>query len=1081
MMEDLTQKSSLSLTQENSESVYGQFDIQRPSRDDYTSTATPDDNQLPTQANPESLHSRYESARTESTALTYQEGDPRHIKVDFNMAPAQEVNELDESQDASFSVPHPIMTNHSYEPQTPAPPVNPFLKRGTVMNGHELFRATQPSSVGRPLETPASARPSPNVYTDFSSPPKRIRRMQSSPLPTCVEVETSPLQSSVRRLLSHSMSMDSPQVPVLRTSGIQSFDVGPREAIYEPRAYVSMAKSQERRTGGGNLHGSDHESDSDSDIEIVPRYRRRRTALRIQQELAAVRKKNPSSRTSSAPVPVEVPSTRTPEDEAYIAQFEDSNVEVTQQIENTQSQDDIIVDSQALPSLENPPSHVGALGMKEDMAFLPNSQPGAVNVLQPSLPPERVSPKRLESHTPTSSKGQSPGLDTVPETSPPPNKSTSPSGERLRPMGEIASFSFGEGEGDNLLDEIVGLTQDVDFEHTRTMQGSSPVAPRLHSRPSEIIAHLPVLTPAATRPNHISDVQPSQIAEDELESLDTHGNKQEEKPITHNTPNPNKILHYEDASNMPDNLSTNSITAEKAQTTVLMQEEVMDTDATSTMTYHRKESSIASPRSNLNSLRATQDKLVSADQVEGNGDALHTISSCLGTVQNDEKIDISKPTHDIDPSDGEALLEMMNDSHRAPSPSKALDNSKHNPSKDTQPAKSSIVTPRQPSRISKKSTSRSSKSRAASATSSSTIPRLSPLVNVETPGASSSNSKPRKRSAKRKSGVSVVAEEGITGLTRLSKRKSGSVVLGYQEPVAPPTRSSKRQSMARESSEDPLALPTSGTTLFANMAFAVSYVHQEKEREKVTQFVVENGGRILQDGFEVLFEPSKSDEDTELRLLATARGLGFTALIADEHSRRAKYMQALALGLPCISGLWVTSCVSKGRILDWSPYLLSAGMSSILRATKSRILSPYPAMNARLEDIISSRGQLLNDKAILFITGKTKVEIEKRKAYTFLARALGPARLSHTTDLQEARKMLNEADKDNQHPWNVLYVDVDEQKAKQVVFGPAVPSRKRKKGLDSVEESSTPAPKRIRVIADETMVQSLIMGQLMED
>jgi hypothetical protein len=330
---------------------------------------------------------------------------------------------------------------------------------------------------------------------------------------------------------------------------------------------------------------------------------------------------------------------------------------------------------------------------------------------------------------------------------------------------------------------------------------------------------------------------------------------------------------------------------------------------------------------------------------------------------------------------------------------------------------------------------------------------------------------------------------------RSTKRKPA--VKDDENPIA--TRASKRQSNAsctRESSADPLAYPSptlngiarikKPNKLFSRMAFAVSYVKQDKEKSYVTDMITEQGGRVLDDGFERLFEAtfiprsrlSAGDEETELTMTAAAKSFGFVALVADEHSRKAKYMQALALGLPCISGKWILTCVAKGEIVDWSPYLLCAGKSSFLgNAIRSRILARYSAIEAKFPGTLSSRDKLLNGKSILMVTNRS-IE-DARKAYVFLTRAMGPARIGQVSDHEQARKKLME---DNS--WDFLYVDKNEDVAEAALFGQSVPpslgSKKRKRGLVSADEDVGPAPKRIRVISDEVIIQSLILGQLME-
>jgi hypothetical protein len=272
------------------------------------------------------------------------------------------------------------------------------------------------------------------------------------------------------------------------------------------------------------------------------------------------------------------------------------------------------------------------------------------------------------------------------------------------------------------------------------------------------------------------------------------------------------------------------------------------------------------------------------------------------------------------------------------------------------------------------------------------------------------------------------------------------------------------------------------------MAFAISYVKQDKEKSYVASLITEQGGRILEEGFDKLFESASSsksrtqttDEDAELALSAIAKSVGFAALISDEHSRKAKYMQALALGLPCISGRWIITCATKGEVVDWTPYLLCAGQSSFLgNAIRSRTLTPYSAIGANFPEIFDSRKKLLNGKSILLVTGTGKAE-ETRKAYGFLTRALGPARVGQVVDNQQARKKLLE---DNS--WDLLYVDKNENAAEAAVFGAAGPassgSKKRKRGPTAADETTGPAPKKIRVISDEVMIQSLILGQFLDD
>ncbi|KAI7610448.1 hypothetical protein KC346_g8737, partial [Hortaea werneckii] len=278
----------------------------------------------------------------------------------------------------------------------------------------------------------------------------------------------------------------------------------------------------------------------------------------------------------------------------------------------------------------------------------------------------------------------------------------------------------------------------------------------------------------------------------------------------------------------------------------------------------------------------------------------------------------------------------------------------------------------------------------------------------------------------------------------------------------------KRTSHLREesvSSFDDVATRTGG--LFSGMAFAISFGSNEAEKSEVTRLIRRNGGLILETGFDELFEipdldgsgndaaplgrsTSKNKNPVEdgtegtdddggeegpkplLRLKPQYRDLGFAALIADKHSRRAKYMQALALNLPTLSARWVTDSLASASSssssaaatpheppttnnrrqdppssapLPWPTYLLAAGESAYLSgAIRSRLLSTtYPASTARLRDIIAHRPLLLQGDGVLIVApaatttggagGKNASQAwERRKAYAFLTLALGAGR-----------------------------------------------------------------------------------------
>ncbi|KAL1837124.1 hypothetical protein VTJ49DRAFT_4236 [Mycothermus thermophilus] len=328
------------------------------------------------------------------------------------------------------------------------------------------------------------------------------------------------------------------------------------------------------------------------------------------------------------------------------------------------------------------------------------------------------------------------------------------------------------------------------------------------------------------------------------------------------------------------------------------------------------------------------------------------------------------------------------------------------------------------------------------------------------------------------------------------------------------TRSASRS--GRRAAKSPTG---NASKLFENMAFAISFQSQrpgETNEEYTTRMnysariqkrIKQAGGHILEDGFHELFEvsshtaPSKSTSpsstpgsDSDVTFTIEGLAMGFTALIADGHSRKVKYMQALALGLPCIAPRWITTCLDRKEIVDWTPYLLCAGQSAFLGdAIRSRTLSPYDAATARLADVVDQREKLLEGSRILAVV---KRSAEGRKmAYVFLARVLG-ASLTRVCTVEEGREEMKKAEAAGR-PFDWVYVDGKAEE--DALFGtgpaPAPGGRKRKRasaaasGLASVNTSAAslasisgqPPAKRVRTLTDELVIQSLILGRMIEE
>lgn len=325
---------------------------------------------------------------------------------------------------------------------------------------------------------------------------------------------------------------------------------------------------------------------------------------------------------------------------------------------------------------------------------------------------------------------------------------------------------------------------------------------------------------------------------------------------------------------------------------------------------------------------------------------------------------------------------------------------------------------------------------------------------------------------------------------------------------------SSNLSKASYAREDSVASSASWTTsgLFTGMAFAISYGSNETGKANVTRLIQRNGGRVLDNGFEELFMLPALDEDaitspskcspskdkpfintdlTELRLKPTYKNMGFVALIADKHSRRAKYMQALALGLPTLSGRWITDSLDASRnvalsspapqALTWTKYLLPAGESAYLGgAVRSRTLRASEPAATSLADTIDGREKLLNGEGVIIVAEKkTKGTWERRRAYAFLTLALGAGEVKRVADLTEARSLLDA----DEGKWKWVYVDGALEDSEKALLGQRTVgnNKKRKRGEDDGCISKTlTGMESVRLVGDEFVVQSLILGALID-
>ena len=240
-------------------------------------------------------------------------------------------------------------------------------------------------------------------------------------------------------------------------------------------------------------------------------------------------------------------------------------------------------------------------------------------------------------------------------------------------------------------------------------------------------------------------------------------------------------------------------------------------------------------------------------------------------------------------------------------------------------------------------------------------------------------------------------------------------------PSANPPSRSRRETLHSLGSK--LALTPATVGLFSGMVFAISCEDEDK-RNALSLQLEKHGGRVLGEGFADLFQgtsssnvtprkqakftPDRSTSTSGFALAQEAGQIGFAAVLAETFSRKPKYMQALALGIPCLHFRWVQDCLSKDTIRPWTSYLLPAGKSDYLdSAIRSRVLPSTDAQTVKLSDTIASRPNLLQGESVLVALGRGKNET-RQKACAFLLSAMGAGQVSRANDLKAAKALMGQ-------------------------------------------------------------------------
>lgn len=188
----------------------------------------------------------------------------------------------------------------------------------------------------------------------------------------------------------------------------------------------------------------------------------------------------------------------------------------------------------------------------------------------------------------------------------------------------------------------------------------------------------------------------------------------------------------------------------------------------------------------------------------------------------------------------------------------------------------------------------------------------------------------RRKKSKREPRVVAVSELYMTNKlwAKYRERREGPHNLLQEQVTSPMESRTRTKTMTingdapgagefgyREDSGGSGGEPVVVSKVFDGCVFSVT---MEEDTAVMARAIEQHGGVVVTQGFRELMEAEPVGE------------LRFAGVIAKGPKRTFKYLEGLALGWPCLSRLFIDDCIAEQQLVDWGPYLLSAGTSDVL-------------------------------------------------------------------------------------------------------------------------------------------------------
>ncbi|KAJ7219364.1 hypothetical protein GGX14DRAFT_21156, partial [Mycena pura] len=203
-------------------------------------------------------------------------------------------------------------------------------------------------------------------------------------------------------------------------------------------------------------------------------------------------------------------------------------------------------------------------------------------------------------------------------------------------------------------------------------------------------------------------------------------------------------------------------------------------------------------------------------------------------------------------------------------------------------------------------------------------------------------------------------------------------------------------------------------TLFSRFGFCITHP-QPDVKKRVATYIKSSGGSVIDEWGEVI--PVKGNQASSRWLLEWKdaiprfRGVDRVFLLADDASQTAKYLIALALGIPCLRIDFIENAIEKNNVQDWPMYLLPSGFSDLLQGRVSQFVDVDwndHDTNDMMRDPVAYKP--LKEKKILCFSKKIFEKDHVNRMVPNVVLAMGAKWVEAVSDMKRAKHPMSDYD-----------------------------------------------------------------------